>query len=231
MANLNVIKNLSMATVGTAFITLGTVSTAQAVVINFDTDADGNPITAPSFFIDSTVLTDLYAPLGINFSGSGQLNGGSVLDQLGNFGVNALSGSNFLAFNRDAVVLNGSIPTDPEIISFSEPIANFSVFASGGFESTSFQLQAFDINNSLLGTNTIATAVGEWEKLRFSSSLGNISQVVLTEIGGDNNFVYDNLSFQSTTEPVPEPLTILSSLTAGAFGVAFRRKNKHKEKL
>ncbi|BDI18805.1 hypothetical protein ANSO36C_46070 [Nostoc cf. commune SO-36] len=201
MATSSVMK-LSIATISTAFITLGTISTAQAALINFDTDANGNPINASSLFIESTALTNLYAPLGVNFSGPGQLSGGSILDQLGNFGVNALSGSNFLAFNRDAILSNGGLPTDPETISFADSISDFSIFASAG-ESSTFQLQAFDINNLLLGTNTITTAFGEWGELSFSSSSVNISQVILTEIRGENAFVYDNLSLHLQVSQFP----------------------------
>lgn len=221
---------LSVAAIGTAFITLGTISTAKAALINFDTDASDNPINASSFFIDSNALTNLYAPLGVNFSGPAQLSGGSILDQLGNFGVNALSGSNFLAFNRDTILSNGGIPTDPETISFADPISDFSIFASGGFESNTFQVQAFDINNLLLGASTINTAVGEWGQLNFSSSLGNISRVILTGIGGDNEFVYDNLSFTPASKSVPESGSVLGLLAFGVYGTTsfLKRKQKHK---
>ena len=226
----SIVMKLSIATIGTALITLGTFSTAQAGLINFDIDASGNPINAPSGFLDSTALTNLYAPLGVNFSGPVQLSGGSILDQLGNFGVSALSGSNFLAFNRDVFLSDGGLPTDPETISFTDLIRDFSIFASGGFESNTFQLQAFDINNLLLGTDAITTAVGEWGQLSFSSSLDNISRVILTGIGGDNAFVYDNLSFTPASKSVPESGSVLGLLAFGAYGATslLKRKQQHK---
>ena len=228
MTAISILKKLSIA-IGTAFITLGTISTAQASLINFDTDANGNPINAPSTFIESTALTNLYAPLGVTFSGPVQLSGGIILDQSSNFGINALSGSNFLAFNRDldAILSNGGLPIDPESISFADPISDFSIFASGGFESNTFQLQAFDINNLLLGTNTITTAVKEFGQLSFSSSLGNISRVILTGIGADNTFVYDNLSFTPVSKSVPEPASLIGILGLGAFGITSLCKRKH----
>ncbi|WP_445636722.1 PEP-CTERM protein-sorting domain-containing protein [Nostoc sp. DSM 114161] len=227
MATLSVMK-LSIATIATGFITLGTFSAAQAGFINFDIDANGNAVNG-LLFIDSTALTDLYAPLGVNFSGPGQLSGGSIADQSGNFGVNALSGSNFLAFNRDAILSNGGIPTDPETVTFTDLISDFSIFASGGREPNTFQLQAFDINNSLLGTDTITTAVAEWGQLSFSSSLGNISKVVLTGIGEDNAFVYDNLSFTPASQSVPEPASLIGILGLGAFGVTSVCKRKQQQ--
>lgn len=226
MTSISILKKLSIA-IGTAFITLGTISTAQASLINFDTDANGNPINAPSFFTNSTALTNLYAPLGVTFSGPVQLSGGSILNQSSSFGVNALSGSSFLAFNRGAILANGGLPIDRQSISFADPISDFSIFASGGFESNTFQLQAFDINNLLLGTNTITTAVKEWGQLSFSSSLGNISQVILTGIGADNTFVYDNLSFTPVSKSVPEPASLIGILGLGAFGITSLCKRKH----
>jgi hypothetical protein len=199
-------------------------------LINFDTDANGNSINAPSLFFNSTALTDLYAPLGVKFSGSGQLSGGSIIDQLGNFGVNALSGSNFLAFNRDAMLSNGDIPTDPETISFADSIGDFSIFASGGVFSNTFQLQAFDLNNLLLGASTINTAVGEWKKLSFSSSLGNVSKVVLTGTGAASYFVYDNLSFTPVSKSVPEPGSLLGLVTFATFGATSLLKFKQQQK-
>ncbi|MEJ6481636.1 PEP-CTERM sorting domain-containing protein [Nostoc punctiforme UO1] len=225
----SILMKLSIATIGTTFITLGTVSTAQAGLINFDTDANANSING-LLFIDSTSLTDLYAPLGVNFSGPGQLSGGSIANQSGNFGVSALSGSNFLAFNRDAILSNGGVPTDPETISFANVISDFSIFASGGYESNTFQLQVFDINNLLLGASTINTAVGEWGQLNFSSSLGNISQVILTGIGGDNAFVYDNLSFTPVSKSVPEPGSLLGLVTFATFGATSLLKFKQQQK-
>ena len=225
MATSTVMK-LSIATIGTAFITLGTVSTAQAALITFDTDASGNPINAPSLFIDSTALTKLYAPLGVNFSGPGKLSGGSIINQSGNFGVSALSGSNFLAFNRDVILSNAGVPTDPETISFADPIGDFSIFASGGVFSNTFQLQAFDINNSLLGANKINTAVGEWKQLNFSSSLGNVSKVVLTGTGAATYFVYDNLSFTPASKSVPESGSVLGLIAFVACGANSFLKRK-----
>lgn len=225
----SIVMKFSIATIGIAFITLGTFSTAQAGLINFDTDANGNPVNAPSLFSDSTALTNLYAPLGVTFSGPVQLSGGSILNQVGNFGVNALSGSNFLGFNRGARLSNGGSATDPETISFTDLIGDFSIFASGGFESNTFQLQAFDINSLLLGTNTINTAVGQWKQLSFSSSLGNISKVVLTGTGADTSFVYDNLSFTTASKSVPEPASLIGILGLGAFGVTSLCKRKQQQ--
>ena len=90
------------------------VGRAEAVLINFDTDASGNALSAPCFFGATTRLTELYAPLGVHFSGPGGNDGGAILNECSNFGVNALSSPNFLAFNRSAPMSDGGIPQDPE---------------------------------------------------------------------------------------------------------------------
>src|SRR3954451_24353080 len=93
---------------------LGLVPTGsvRAGFITFDVDAAGNPITAPTTFAEATALTDLYASLGVHFRGPGGNNGGAILNDA-NFAVKALSGRNFLAFDRTALLANGGTPTDP----------------------------------------------------------------------------------------------------------------------
>lgn len=228
MTNLTILKNLSMVATGAMLINFGIGGTVQAAVINFDTDANSNPINTPPAFIDTTPLTDLYAPLGVTFSGSGRLSGGAILNQRGNFGINARSGSNFLAFNRQIDYLDGGLATDPEIIKFDSPLRKFSIFASGGFESTTFQLEAFDNNDAIIGTTNITTAIGQWGQLNFSSGLGNISKIILTEIGNDDAFVYDDLSFTSASTSVPEPSTVFSTGLVLGLGGLLRKSKKQK---
>lgn len=231
MATSTIMKKLSIFTVGAILIALGMGGAAQATVIDFDTDANGNSIDAPPNFLETTALTNLYAPLGVAFSGPGTLAGGAILDQLGNFGINALSGSNFLAFNRFASLSNGSLPTDPETIRFDTPISKFSIFASGGFESNTFQLEAFDINDVLIGTTAITTVAAQWGQLSFSQTMGNINRIVLTGVGIDNTFVYDNLSFTPASTSVPEPTSTLGVLAFGTFAALSLRRHKHQQKV
>jgi hypothetical protein len=104
-------------------------------------------------------LTDLYAASGAIFSGPGGNNGGAILDQAGRFGVNARSGESFLAFNRvGAAMLDGSLPIDPEAITFATLVTDVSIWASGGAETASFLMEAFDAADALVGTSTV-TAV------------------------------------------------------------------------
>ena len=194
---------------------LGTAS-AEAALINFDTDANGQSINASGLFIDTTRLTELYAPLGVNFSGPGGNNGGAILNQAGNFGVNARSGLNFLAFNRDSTLSDGGVSADPETISFDTLLNSVSIFASGGDKTATSTLEAFDMNNLLVGSNTITPQSGTYGQLSVSSASGSISRIVLSA-EGDNAFVYDDLSFT----PVPEPSSVLGTLAFGVLGTAY----------
>ena len=205
---------------------IGIAESAQAVSINFDTDASGNALFAPNSF--ETPLTNLYSSLGVNFSSpTGPNNGGAILNQTGNFGVNARSGIQFLGFNKAASYPNGGIPTDPEILDFSTLISDISIFSSGGDNNATFQLQAFDFSNVLLGTSIVNTLPNSYGNLSFTSGSNNISKVILTQTNGDGSFLYDDLSFNSKTPmSVPEPFTIIGSIVGGTAAFRMRKKLK-----
>jgi PEP-CTERM motif len=198
---------------------------AKAGLINFDVDANGNPIQGYSSF-GGSALTDLYAPLGVHFSGPGKNDGGAILDQVSNFGVNARSGSNFLGFHSGGTYPNGGAPIGPETISFDTPQSAVSLFASGGSNSDMFVLDAFDSNNVLVTTSGIQTALaGEYTQLSVAGQ--GIRKVVLTELGS-GLFVADDLSFTAGTSAVPEPatLTLLGFGIAGLAGYGWRRRKQ-----
>jgi hypothetical protein len=174
-------------------------SDSAPTVIDFDHNAAGNPISAPCIFYLTAPLQELYAPLGVHFSGPDPNSGGAILNQCGNFGVSAVSGFNFLAFNRQAGYPHAGVPTDPETITFDSPQTIISMLASAGLVSGTFYLQAFDVNNLVVSTDTQTASQGAYVLLRVSSPLG-IRRVVLTRTdnnrsSGDIAFVIDNLSF------------------------------------
>jgi hypothetical protein len=171
------------------------------VSINFDVDANGNPLIAPTGFAQQQPLRNEYASLGVTFSGPSSLDGGAILDQGGNFGVPARSTPNFLAFNRGASLANGGIPRDPETLTFSTPLSSISIWASGGSESTSFRMEAFSSGGTSVGSSTVNSPSAGYAQLSIINPTQPISRVVLTEIGGDFAFVYDDLNF----EVIPEP--------------------------
>jgi hypothetical protein len=81
------------------------------------------------------------------------------------------------------------------------------------------QIEYF-INDTLIGTNVINTAAGDWEKYSLQWSSGTYTAATIKIIdtdtaGGGNDFAIDDISF------VPEPATLLL-LTLG--GLALRRR-------
>jgi len=201
-----------------------TFNTKATIVINFDTDAFGNSINAPSLFFDTVRLSELYAPLGVHFSGPDSNDGGAILDQAGAFGVDAHSGRNFLAFNRLSVMGDFGIPRDPETITFDTLASNISIFAAGGTTAKTFLMQGFDANGSLVAFDTLTTL--DWAELQIASPLGirSVRLLVTNPIEEAFGFVFDDLS----VDFVPEPSTISFLICAAAVGFVTqlcRRRN------
>ena len=108
-----------------------------ATTINFDGTG------APSLFVQTSPLTNTYSGLGVNFNGVDGV-GGSILNQSGNFGFNALSGTDFLAFNT--AVGTGNI----QRISFDSAVSNVSIWAAGSATS----MRAFDSEGLLVSLSS-----------------------------------------------------------------------------
>jgi len=195
-----------------------TASTAQAVFINFENDSAGVPFAAPNVFFFTTPLTTFYTPLGVTFSGPATDSGGALLEDTAVFGISALSGKNFVGFNRTAVYNPTGTASDPETLTFSIPVTDVSIWASGGGNSATFVMNAFDASNALVGSNTINPAASTYGQLVVSYALG-ISYVTLTESNGDGSFVYDDLGFTQVPEPASAALAAISILV----GVRRRR--------
>ena len=205
------------------------IATAAPITIDFETDGNGNPINAPNVFSGTTRLTNEYSALGVTFQGPGGNDGGAILDEGGNFGVNALSGTQFLAFNQFSTLSDGGTPIDPQTILFSSPQENVSIFAASGFGAASFTLQAYDSMNNLLGSDVQASN-GPFVQLSFADNNTGISRVVLTA-ANDNAFVLDDLTFEALEvepEPVPEPASIAvwSLLLLTGVAVVWMRRRR-----
>jgi hypothetical protein len=231
-------KTLWAAAVAAA-LCLAAPGAGRAGVITFDEPfVAGVPNPAASAFSYTHPLTEFYAPMGVHFSGPGFNSGGAILSDDSNFGVPAHSGTNFLAFNRNASYgffppwlppFFGGTATDPETISFDDPQSSVSIWAAGGFRAHTFQMQAFDAANHLLATETLTTQ--DWSQLTVSGS--DIQSVTLTEIGKPwDSWVYDDLSFTPAAgvsgdpngAPEPASLTLLGLGIVGFAGWRWRRK-------
>jgi len=186
---------------------------ASAGVVTFDELG-----ARPSSFIDVNPLRNEYA--GLRFSGPSALDGGAILDQAGNFGINARSGRNFLAFNRLAVATmkNGGQPIDPETIEFlSAPVLSVEIYCYSKSAAT-FKMDGFDNMGALVTTSSTSFGA-DWVKLSITSKTP-IAKITLTETKGrDNNWIFDDLSFT----PVPAPMSA-GVLVLGLAAVSRRRR-------
>ena len=210
---------------------LGLVPTGsvRAEFINFDVDAAGNPITAPTTFAEATALTDLYASLGVHFGGPGANNGGAILNDA-NLAVKAMSGPNVLAFDRTALLANGGTPTDPESITFDTLQSQVSIFVTPETTTASasrFSMDAYDEGGTLIGSDTanFGEGFGVYLPLTITSPQG-IRRVTLTQTlpNGSRSFALDNLSF--TSVPEPSTLTLLMLGMPLAIGLARLRRGR-----
>jgi hypothetical protein len=233
------------AVLGLVVLATGQPARGGSILINFDTDAFGNALDAPTDFFSTTALNELYAPLGIHFSGPSANDGGAILNAgavpgppedsnspggppLPDFGVFAHSGTNVLAFNRGAVFssdteANGGVPRDPETISFDKAVHQVSIFAAGGFTTSTFTMNGYNSSGNLTVTTSITTQ--DWSQLVLNSTVP-IQSVMLIETSTDANlgnlFIYDDLRVGA----VPEPSSLIL-LVLGALGmIGFARINR-----
>ncbi|MCF7811955.1 carboxypeptidase-like regulatory domain-containing protein, partial [bacterium] len=145
------------------------------------------------------VLHDFYAELGVNFRGSNDVDGGGVINQAGNFGVNGHSAPNFLAFNTRGQFPNGGVARPPEFIIFDVPVdivtINAGASAGGGITMT-----AFNADDDEIADTELNMQAGMQE---MTIQIGGIAYVVIET--GVNVFVLDDLYFASLAELTISP--------------------------
>ncbi|MES2474903.1 MAG: hypothetical protein V4640_03915 [Verrucomicrobiota bacterium] len=193
-------------------------ATQAAVTISFDEFG-----SQPGLFASTVALTNEYAGVGVIFSGNAPGNGGGILDQSGNFGVNALSGSNFLAFNPAAIFSGGGVPNSPQTISFLSGASSVSLWAGAQFGG-GFTLTAYDALNNIVDVANVANTGGAYAQLSVS---GNIAKVTMAS-ATNRTWVVDDLSFEAGRVSVPDGGSTLALLSVvfggGLLARGLRRK-------
>ena len=178
---------------------------AAPVSIDFDDAA------APCNFASQVPLASQYASQGVSFA-AGNGNPFEVLNQCGNFGFSAHSGSNFLAYNSS---ITGS--TFKAI--FTEAMGSASIWpasANGG----QLLIEAYDANNVLVDSAS-ASASRAWQQLSVSGVGITSLRLVGLSTGGFDDFQFE----VAVSNDVPEP-GALALAALGLLGVALSRRRR-----
>lgn len=187
---------------------------ANAGLIDFDFDSDGNSI------LPNTSITNQYQSWGVTFAGyedGGLVNINAAPDP---DGVTAPSGTNVLTNCSDASGICPGNRADIIDIFFATSVSNISLMLDTlGGDSVTFEL--FDFNNVLLETQTITSFSSTYVPVLFTAS--GVSRVRGLQPNDDWAWAMDDLSF--IVNEVPEPST-LAIFALGLLGLASRRFKK-----
>ncbi|MBW4672014.1 MAG: PEP-CTERM sorting domain-containing protein [Cyanomargarita calcarea GSE-NOS-MK-12-04C] len=201
---------------------------------NYGGDANGPTVRFGGIFQGQTVGV---APFPSGAAPSGVVNGTPTAS----LALDPTSPTTFITgdgSNPTSPVLSGSPRFNGAIsILFDKDIAG--VGLDGGFFDAigGTAIKAFARNGSLIGSVFNEKRGIEFLGLVTDDGLDGIAGLQFSLVGAEPaGFAIDNLRFGRAGQvivpdatPVPEPLTILGTVTAGAFGVAMRRKQKQQQ--
>jgi len=108
-------------------------------------------------------------------------------------------------------------------------LTNFISVTLGDFnqDPDTLYLFAYDSSNNVIGSQSYNLPADSYAGITLSLSVANIAYVEFYGVGVNYNSVYwDNFTFNETTNPVPEPATILL-LGAGLIGLAGYGRKKY----
>lgn len=202
----------------TALLAVLTLPIIQAGSIDFEL---GGPCT----FLQASPLSNEYQSLGVTFAAPAGSPGGAILNQCAGFGVTPHSGSNYLAFSREGLYADNTVPYPFELILFNNPVFNLSLYVAGLEANSTYTFDARDKSGASMPSLTVTSASAQWTQVVLP--MPNIVWVGLTSPA--NALLVDDLSWieaaSTAPNPVPEPATI--SLTAAALALlAIRGRRK-----
>lgn len=211
------LKQLSMVTVVSSFITLGIGGAVQASTLTFD-ELSTTPIPG-SRSPGGGAVPNGYQ--GLNFNNLFYVNGATTASISGGagYGNGTVSGSN--------VAYNGF--GNPAIVSTSTGTFDFnSAYLTASFDdSLNVLVEGFSGGVSKYSETV---AVNTHAATLFNFDFLGIDQLVFSSKpgGGGKQFALDNATFNETqtvpSQNVPEPMTVCGTLLAGGMGVLMKKK-------
>jgi hypothetical protein len=149
---------------------------------------DFDNVSAPCDFDGTTALRGVEQFASFNAPGT---SGGAILNECSNFGVEAYSPPNFLAFNRTLTYTAGGVPKTPELILVGPNRSTVTFYASGGARS-GYPLGIVALNSSgVIGMQTITTS-STWVQVTVTGT--GIAAIGL--VGDPYWLVVDNIQAQ-----------------------------------
>ncbi|TDL83825.1 VPLPA-CTERM sorting domain-containing protein [Meridianimarinicoccus aquatilis] len=168
---------------------------------------------APCSFASAGPLDNEYAGRGVTFSG-----GWEILDECGNFGVNALSGDSFAAYNTSTSGITNRIT-----MVFDAAISSISGVLGSGRAGT-WNIVGV-LNGSAEGASSVVNAGGSY----VGFALSGLFDTVFIQ-GSASYGVLENLNFTTSTAPptTPVPLPAGGLLLVSGIAVAATLKRLKK---
>ena len=153
--------------------------------------------TAPAAFADASPLRERYAGRGIHFLGRNETDGGAILDEDDQWGVDPHSGQQFLAFDKEAVLANGGVPWGPETIGFDQKqhVVKIYVAQLGPTVGTANFTLVARRAGQIVDVATVETTTRDWSLLRVSAP-GGIRKVTLRGSAPDDAWAADDLTIK-----------------------------------